>query len=287
MLFKRPKDLQIVDMCQIVDKLIHQDTLTDNEKDDIVKYLYFIIYSMSKNRNYFYNSQDCDDFSMYLAEQLYWRFTNKNEEQVVSCRNYIDSALYGRILNWQQSDKFRELLEDKNSDKKYNLGRYIDVHAYKEQIREDVCASDRDRIETLILSEIENLPSVIKNVSNHTQYKLDKTITNNLYISCLLSLINGVTLNIKLEEQIQEKVDSGTIRDKFVISNRIKNLEDSIILWHLDSTYTDIIRVLLNRVKVMFIESVDDIVKKYDVSPDVLDAMLSTNGGECRGKTSE
>ena len=55
MLFKRPKDLQIVDMCQIVDKLIHQDTLTDNEKDDIVKYLYFIIYSMSKNRNYFYN----------------------------------------------------------------------------------------------------------------------------------------------------------------------------------------------------------------------------------------
>ena len=287
MLFKRPKDLQIVDMCKIVDKLIHQDTLNEDEKDDIIRYLYFIIYSISKNREYFYNSKDCDDFSIYLAEQLYWRFTDKDKEQIVSCRNYIDGILYGRILNWQQSDKFRELLEDSNSDEKYNLGRYIDVNAYKEQIRDEVCASDRDKIAKLIFSEIENLPKLVKNVSNHTQYKLDKTTTNNLYVSCLLSLINGITLNIKLEEQIQEKVENGTIRDRYVITNRLKNLENSVILWHLEDKYTDVIKVLINRVKVMFIESINNVVRKYEVSPDILDAMLSTNGGEYRGKSSE
>ncbi len=287
MLFKRPKDLQIVDMCKIVDKLIHQDTLNENEKDDVIRYLYFIIYSISKNREYFYNSKDCDDFSIYLAEQLYWRFTDKDKEQIVSCRNYIDGILYGRILNWQQSDKFRELLEDSNSDEKYNLGRYIDVNAYKEQIRDEVCASDRDKIATLIFSEIENLPKIVENVSNHTQYKLDKTTTNNLYISCLLSLINGITLNIKLEEQIQEKVENGTIRDRYVITNRLKNLENSVILWHLEDEYTDVIKVLINRVKVMFIESINNVVRKYEVSPDILDAMLSTNGGDYRGKSSE
>ena len=104
MLFKRPKDLQIVDMCKIVDKLIQQDEWTEKEKDDIVRYLYFIVYSISKKKKYFYNTNDCDDFSIYFAEQLYYRFTNREKglDKVKSCLNYIKPILYGRILNWQQ-----------------------------------------------------------------------------------------------------------------------------------------------------------------------------------------
>lgn len=287
MLFKRPKDLQIVDMCQIVDKLIRQDTLNDNEKDDIIRYLYFIIYSMSKNRNYFYNSNDCDDFSIYLAEQLYYRFTNKNKEQVISCRNYIDGILYGRILNWQQSDKFNELLEDGNSDTKYNLGRYIDVQAYKEQIREEIGASDRDRLSKLVIDVINDMPNLIKNISNHTQFKLDKDVSNKLYISCLLSLINGITLNIKLEEKIKDKSENGSIKGNYIIRNRLKNLEDSIILWHLSDDFIDIVKVLINRIRIMFIASVEKAIKEVEITPDMLDAMISINGGDYRGRTSE
>ena len=67
----------------------------------------------------------------------------------------------------------------------------------------------------------------------------------------------------------------------------MKNLEDSIILWHLDDKYIDVIKVLINRIKVMFIDIIGGVIKKYEVTPDILDAMISINGGEYRGKTSE
>ena len=137
------------------------------------------------------------------------------------------------------------------------------------------------------MSEIEELPKLIKKVSNHTQYKLDKATTNNLYISCLLSLINGITLNSKVEKQIQNKLENGAIRSNFVERNRLKNLENSIILWHLSDEYIDVVKVLINRVKVLFVNSVSEIVRKYEISPDILDAMLSTNGDNYRGGSSE
>ena len=289
MLFKRPKDLRIVDMCQIVDRLIQQDEWTEKEKDDIVRYLYFIIYSISKKKNYFHNVNDCDDFSIYFAEQLYYRFTDrvKGLDKVVSCLNYIKPILYGRILNWQQNDKFIELLEDCNSTEKYNLGRYIDPIAYKEQIKDEIDLNDRFELEKSIFSEINNLPKVVNRVCNLTQFKNDKSISNNLYISCMLSLINALTLNIKLEETIQVKKENNTLRDSYLIENRLKNINNSIILWHLDDTYKDTVKVLINRVKVMFSEAIHNIGKKWEVTPEILDAMISMSGGEFRGNTSE
>ena len=289
MLFKRPKDLKIVDMCQIVDKLIQQDEWTEKEKDDIVRYLYFIVYSISKRKKYFYNTNDCDDFSIYFAEQLYYRFTNRDKglDKIKSCLNYINPILYGRILNWQQNDKFIELLEDTNSTEKYNLGRYIDPIAYKEQIRTEIELSDRDGLIRSIYNEIENLPKLVKRVSSLTQFKNDKSITNNLYISCMLSLVNSITLNTKLEEAMQQKRENNTLRDSYIIENRLKNIEDTIILWHLDSSLKNLVKVLINRVKVMFMESIHTIGKNYEVTPEILDAMISIGGGEYRGNVSE
>jgi len=289
MLFKRPKDLNIPDMCIIVDRLIQQDEWTEQEKDDIVRYLYFIIYSISKSNKYFYNSNDCDDFSIYFAEQLYYRFTNRSKglDKIKSCLNYIKPILYGRILNWQQHDKFIELLEDTNSTKKYNLGRYIDPLVYKEQIKNEIDLSDRNSLIKSIHSEITSLPKLVKKVCSLTQFKNDKVITNNLYISCMLSLINAITLNSKLEEQIQQKRESNTLRDNYLIENRLKNINDSIILWHLDGSLTNLVKVLINRVKVMFSESIHTIGKNYEVTPEILDAMISLGGGEYRGNLSE
>lgn len=289
MLFKRPKDLRIVDMCQIVDKLIQQDEWTEKEKDDIVRYLYFIIYSISKKKNYFHNVNDCDDFSIYFAEQLYYRFTSRDRglDKIVSCLNYIKPILYGRILNWQQNDKFIELLEDCNSTEKYNLGHYIDPIAYKEQIKDEIDYNGRDVLIKSIKSEIESLPKLVKKVCSLTQFKNDKVITNNLHISVLLSLLNGITLVSKLEENIKQKRENNTLRDNYLIENRLKNINDSIILWHLDDTYKDIVKVLINRVKVMFSESLHNIGRNWEVTPEILDAMISIGGGEFRGNTSE
>lgn len=289
MLFKRPKDLRIVDMCQIVDKLIQQDEWTEKEKDDIVRYLYFIIYSISKKKNYFHDVNDCDDFSIYFAEQLYYRFTSRDRglDKIVSCLNYIKPILYGRILNWQQNDKFIELLEDCNSTEKYNLGHYIDPIAYKEQIKDEIDYNGRDVLIKSIKSEIESLPKLVKKVCSLTQFKNDKVITNNLHISVLLSLLNGITLVSKLEENIKQKRENNTLRDNYLIENRLKNINDSIILWHLDDTYKDIVKVLINRVKVMFSDSLHNIGRNWEVTPEILDAMISIGGGEFRGNTSE
>ena len=289
MLFKRPKELKITDMCKEVDRLIAQDEWTEKEKDIIVKYLYFIVYSISKRKNYFYNTSDCDDFSIYFAEQLYYRFTDREKglDKIKSCLNYIKPILYGRILNWQQKDRFNELLEDCNSDTKYNLGRYIDPLMYKEQIKSEIDSSDRNELIKAIISEISSFPKIISRVCSLTQFKNDKVISHNLHMSCLLSLLNGITLNNQLEQMIQDKKANNTLKDNFIVENRLKNLDSEIVLWHLDNEYYNIVKVLLNRIKIMFSENIHNISKNWEVTPEILDAMISIGGGEYRGSLSE
>lgn len=289
MLFERPKDLKVVDMCQEVDKLIQQNEWTEDEKNTIVLYLYHIIYAISTRYKYFYNEEDCSDFSIYLAEQLYYRFTDREKglDRINSCLNYLKKVLYGRVLSWQQKDRFHEVLEDYNCSEDYTNGNFIDTTLYKEQIKNEIESSDRNELVKYIKGEIEELPNTIKKVCSLTQFKNDKALTNNLYISCLLSLLNGVTLNKKVQTTIDNKKDSTREYEWYVIQNRLKNLDDSIILWQLDDSMVNMIKILLNRVKKMFMESIQNICKKYEVTPDMLDIMVSFNGGDYRGNTND
>ena len=273
MRFARPKGKKITELCMVVDSLIKKDSLTKDEEDLMVLYLYHIIYALAKKRDYFYFEEDCDNFSFYLAEKLFYRFTTKDDTkiQVNSCLNYIKKVLYPRIVNWQSQVKFKEVIEDSSNNTGQFMGRYMDTRLYKEELRDAIKWSNRDAIIRFVYSEIAYLPTLIDKVCRNTQYRANPEIQHRLYMSCILSMLNSITLPKYVIEKSKDVVNE----DNFLLKRTFKNFENSIILWHLGEEMRPFVTLLLNRIRKLFIEKLYLYDSMFDISTQTLDLMLS------------
>lgn len=252
MLFDRIEDLKIVDMCKYVDENVYRDDLTENDKNLIFKYLYFIVYSISKAHKILYYESDYDNFAMYLAEWLYFRLVNneQNLPPIKSVKNYIDTVLLKRKIRWQLSEKYNTVFDDyltEDDDKK----KTFDVNAYMSKLRDEVDSTNTVILSNDVKKEIKDLPALIDKVVEKTAYTLDEQVKHNLSISIMLTFINSL------------------------------NKKNDVICWHLDSAmFKDYILLLLRRVKRAFVENVNYLKTKNEVCEDIVCSMLRE---DCRG----
>ena len=250
MRFERPIGVKIVDMCKYIDDNIYTVELDEKTKNLIFLYLYHIIYSISMRHNYFYYEPDCDEFSFYLAEKCYWRLVNPKQfeegdnslPKINSILNYIKSIIRGRILTWQQQDKFSELLEDYHDDEGQTYGNFIDTCQYVNQLRDEIDSTID--IHNEVFLEIEDLPKLASKVASLTQFKNDKQMVHRLNMSLILSFLNELKGNKK------------------------------IICWNLDKGMEDFIKILLNRLKKMFVEKINYLMSSNQTDEAELMAML-------------
>lgn len=252
MLFDRIEDLKIVDMCKYVDENVYRDDLTENDKNLIFKYLYFIVYSISKAHKILYYESDYDNFAIYLAEWLYFRLVNneQNLPPIKSVKNYVDTVLLKRKIRWQLSEKYNTvfdgyLTEDDNKNKTF------DVNAYMSKLRDEVDSTNTVILSNDVKKEIKDLPTLIDKVVEKTAYTLDEQVKHNLSISIMLTFINSL------------------------------NKKNDVICWHLDSAmFKDYVLLLLRRVKRAFVENVNYLKTKNEVCEDIVCSMLRE---DCRG----
>lgn len=252
MLFDRIEDLKIVDMCKYVDENVYRDDLTENDKNLIFKYLYFIVYSISKAHKILYYESDYDNFAMYLAEWLYFRLVNneQNLPPIKSVKNYVDTVLLKRKIRWQLSEKYNTVFDDyltEDDDKK----KTFDVNAYMSKLRDEVDSTSTVILSNDVKKEIRDLPTLIDKVVEKTAYTLDEQVKHNLSISIMLTFINSL------------------------------NKKNDVICWHLDSAmFKDYVLLLLRRVKRAFVENVNYLKTKNEVCEDIVCSMLRE---DCRG----
>lgn len=252
MLFDRIEDLKIVDMCKYVDENVYRDDLTENDKNLIFKYLYFIVYSISKAHKILYYESDYDNFAMYLAEWLYFRLVNneQNLPPIKSVKNYIDTVLLKRKIRWQLSEKYNTVFDDYLTEDD-NKKKTFDVNAYVSKLRDEVDSTNTVILSNDIKKEIKDLPILIDKVVEKTAYTLDEQVKHNLSISIMLTFINSL------------------------------NKKNDVICWHLDSAmFKDYVLLLLRRVKRAFVENVNYLKTKNEVCEDIVCSMLRE---DCRG----
>lgn len=249
MIFSRIENMRIVDMSKYIDENVYREDLTDDEKNLIYKYLYFIVYSIAKAHKYLHYEKDYDNFALYFAEWLYFRLISNEDNlpPIISIKNYVDKVLYLRIIRWQQSDK-DELLFDTYDDDGNLVANSLDTKSCATQMCEDLNMANSYLVRENIKKEIMQLPQLIDNIVEHTQFRLDKGMKHRLSISVLLSFIN------------------------------IMNGKDEIILWHLSPSLKDFIKVLLNRVRRSFVDNVNYLRSKDDVCEDIIYSMVKREG---------
>lgn len=245
MLFSKP-NIKYTDMCIWIDDLIQRGNPTEEELNKAYEYVYHLGFMLAHKHKYFNKSFYYEEFAIFLATEVMYRLflnprlsqvdENGNPclEKIRSVLNYLKSIIYCRKI------EFEQLYYSQKFIKQPNVGDYI--YSYNEDLYNSVKELDI----TLYLTQISKTIKHI--VYKNNFYKNDKLLMKNIYLSCLLTVLNGLTLSDIDIEKLQSTYSS--IDSKYKLLSRLyaKNRKNSLILYHLDDSYKDYIVVLSNKI---------------------------------------
>ena len=166
----------------------------DVDPNTVFEYLWHIIYMLARKGNFFGRSNYYDDFSTYLATQIYFRIKNPKQfddnsdmKKIKSILNYIKSIIYPRKVTFEQeyySQVVSAPIEDE--DVEYDV-RY----SFSDMLSESVDEISRVEFDLCL----QNIPKTIKTfLKRIPYYHCDKVLWNNIYISCLLTFLDSIVI---------------------------------------------------------------------------------------------
>ena len=242
MFFEKP-NVRYVDMCIYIDDHIYSG---DYDQEVVYQYLYHIIMMLSIKRGYFDSSKLYDDFSIYAASIYYMRLLDSRQfekessiEPIRSILNYIKKTLY--------------------SIRRDYVTRYIP----KDEVALDVeyINIDSDTFNLYISNKVdfvgkfefgdylESVDVIIKECLKSIPYKYGSAIWNNIYISCMLSLLNSITLKNRDIKRLQNFKRPNSLTSELLDKLYLGEKYNSTILYHLEDNMHNYITVLTNKVR--------------------------------------
>lgn len=242
MFFEKP-DVRYVDMCIYIDDNIYGN---DCDYSLVYEYLFHIIHMLAVKRGYFKRSSDIEDFSLFAASQYYMRLTDKRQfgkdaqlESIRSILNYIRKTLFS-----YRNEYVKKCVPDVD---------VLDGDA--------VVSLDSDDFKCFVSSIIEpikkcefvdylsDIKSVVKDVLRRTHYREGTTEWTNLYISCLLTFLNSITLKNKDIERLSSFKRETTLTAELIEGLYLKERQNGVIIYHLDPSMENYIAVLTNKIR--------------------------------------
>lgn len=251
MLYELP-DVRYVDMCIYIDKHAYDENPTEEVENTIFQYLYFLCHMFASKGQFFDKTEYYDDFSIYAATQLFMRLRNPKQFEfkdsgerkvrlVKSILNYIKKTIDPLRIDFQQLHYSQIYQEDDTSDVPQVASEYCFCDMMSDQIDAlsmvdfNCCLGDIIRTTKVFLKQI--------------PYYSDKKLWNNIYISCLLSFLNSVTLSEKDKQRLGKLKRDYRDREAYMDRLYMKEADDSTILFHLDESMHDYITVLTRELK--------------------------------------
>ena len=252
-------------MCKEFDEEFYKP---DRDDEKLFKYLYLIFYMLACKGNYFLKFEDYDGYAQYSAIKIYTRYIKKAKKgiRIKSVLNYAKSCK-GPLKVDYQNETFKQVTKEDDED----VLAYS--HALKESIQDEY---DRENIVFGTTEILQNIPAVLNDIIEDTPYKQDALLCRRLYISCLLSLLNSMTLPNSVIEKMRIKRESKEVQDNYIIKQYQKCREEAPILWNLPSSYKDTVILLVNMARNKISEEINDTVSAYSLPEDVVDSILAS-----------
>jgi hypothetical protein len=258
MLYNKPAGKTYVKLAMEFDNEFYSGHRNDTK---LYQYMYLLYYMLACKKKYFHRFEDYDAYSQFAATVIYMRFLKKEKqgEKIKSVLNYCKSTLYSLKVMYQ-NDTFNEVW---NEDEK-------DSGSMKDKMDSHVQADYNDDLKLALFEEFKQFPIITKQVIEQTPYKKDKLMCRKLYLSCMLTLIKSFTFTSKTETKLND-IDKDT--DTIMLKSIEKDKNTSVTLWHLDATMTDYIQTLVNKIRNIFSQQVENTRKSYLLEDNVLDAI--------------
>ena len=263
-------------MCIYIDDKIQNLPLTDEEAALCYEYLYHVIYMLASKQKYFHKEEYYDEFAITLAGDVFYRLFlhPKLKGKMTSCLNYIKSILYGRKVAFEQ--------------KAYSQ-KYIDI----EQIPSDnnntpkslTCI--REHIDFSLNTNIDiYLKSISKTVKyyvyHNSPYRKQPLLIKNIYISCLLSVINSLVFTQNDLDGLRDKYVTQEAKTQYLYKSYKNNKNNCVIIYHLSSSYRPYITILVRQIFTLIGNDIKELCKENISIPE--DVLMNISLMEVAGK---
>jgi hypothetical protein len=269
MFFEKP-DVRYVDMCIYIDDNVYTG---DFDQALVYQYLYHIIMMIALKRDYFSTRSELDDFSVYAASHYYMRLTDKRQfgesptlYKVKSVLNYVRKSLF---FVWERYCKKHPLPKDIVREE----FPIIDTDAFTMYVERQVDPIGKVEIGSCLSS----ISEFIKEFLMCIPYKHGTAIWNNIYISCMLSFLNSVTLRNRDLKRITNFKRPTTLTDSLLNELYLKEKYQTTILFHLDDSMYNYITVLTNRIKHKIASEITHSLNEYTTSYVNMKNLILTN----------
>ena len=264
MTYKKDPNVSFTDMCIYIDNHIYDENC-DFEK--CYEYMYHIFYILAVKDRFFNSAKDYDEYALYGATRLFLRYQKKQLNIIKSVLNYVKRILYPTKVEYQSQTFNQNFKQDVEEDVVKNL-------------QESMHASAASQNDSLMRTEfqyyLEKIPRTIRASIKDIPYSSDKGMMHNIYISCLLSILNSITMSNENRRRIQNKLDRNLPVDNLMESIYRDERQDSTILYNLDKSMYNYISTLVKRILSSIRKDLVYILGSYEPSDAIIQSILSS-----------
>lgn len=251
MTFTKPKNVTYTDMAIYIDENVYNEKFNENL---IFEYIYHLIYMLAYKERYFNRASYYDDFALHGATRIYFRLTNKKQfefkpdgspkmKRVKSVLNYIKTTLYPMKVTFEQ--------ETYSQGETISSDNLTDETLYSYAIQDTV-----DEIQIVNFNMcLGDICKTIKAYVRTLPYASDPVMLNNLYLSCLLSFLNKITLSNSNKDKLMKK-GMKAFDDLYEEESK-----SPVILFHLDESMRSYVTVLVNVIKHMIAKDLSELIQ--------------------------
>lgn len=252
--YKKPSNMTYTQMCIWVDENIYSDDCDDGL---VFEYLYHITRMLAYKKRFFEKAAYYDDFAIYAATRIFMRLKDKRQfeensklEKIKSVLNYAKSILYPTKVAFENDAYAQNYLITNREDCFPNL----DFHSS--------LSSSINSLKVVDFSFcLDNIMNTIKSFVYKLPYS-SKIEQQNIYISCILSLLNSIVLSNKNKEKLEELRRTERLKELNVDKLYKKERNNCIILYHLDISKKDYITVIVNEIRHLIAEDLSNILNE-------------------------
>ena len=229
--------------------------------------------------------QDYEPFSLFAATRLYLRLTNpkqflpegdpKKLKKIKSILNFVKTLMYPMIVDYQQQTYSQRFAIGDNEDLD-NCTLMLQDEAVKQ-----VSAQNNKALSVEFEYYLKKICTTIKWFLKTTPYVNDPVVMHNLYQSCLMTLINQVTLCNANKARLENKVKKGYKTEDFINKVYIMEQTDSVVVFHLPESMHNYIDTLVKRIRRLITKDLVELVGSHEPTEEIIKAVLqqSTLGG--------
>lgn len=257
-------------MCMWVDENAYSENCDEIK---LYEYIQGIITTQAMKRKLFRTRDDYEEFSIYFASELFMRYRNPKQyesdsdgeklEKIKSISNYVIQTVYFNYIIFLR--KYRNFPSQETPE---------GLAQFNPQFRDSLVDTTNQLRKYDFEHSVKRCYEITRDVMNQTAYRKDSVEWHNIYMSCMLTLLNCFTLSGEQLKTASTFKDSGKINQRAINKQFNRNRHSKVKLYRLPDSMAGYIYVLSRKMMKEIASQLSDIVGGYIIPDDIVDAVV-------------